>query len=124
MADRPFQRRDAALRLTRRSPARRLEVRLNAQHIRLGYVSVTPRRRPCRAAGQARTIWTHESRCSPMKMDLQVQTLTAKGEATRRRIIEGAAAEIRDRGVAATTLDDIREHTQTSKSQLFHYFPG
>jgi AcrR family transcriptional regulator len=56
-------------------------------------------------------------------MDLQVQKLTAKGQATRQRIIEGAAAEIRERGVAATTLDDIRARTQTSKSQLFHYFP-
>lgn len=58
-----------------------------------------------------------------MKMDLQVQKFTAKGEATRRRIIEGAAAEIRSRGLAETTLDDIRARTQTSKSQLFHYFP-
>ncbi|MEN3219772.1 TetR family transcriptional regulator [Mycobacterium vulneris] len=56
-------------------------------------------------------------------MDLQVQKLTAKGEATRRRIIEGAATVIRSNGVAATTLDDIRAQTQTSKSQLFHYFP-
>ncbi|MFN3004381.1 TetR/AcrR family transcriptional regulator [Mycolicibacterium wolinskyi] len=56
-------------------------------------------------------------------MDLQVQKFTAKGEATRRRIIEGAAAEIRSLGVAETTLDDIRARTQTSKSQLFHYFP-
>lgn len=56
-------------------------------------------------------------------MDLQVQNLTAKGRATRQRIVEGAAAEIRERGVAATTLDDIRARTQTSKSQLFHYFP-
>ena len=56
-------------------------------------------------------------------MDLQVQNLTAKGQATRQRIIEGAAAEIRERGLAATTLDDIRARTQTSKSQLFHYFP-
>ena len=57
-------------------------------------------------------------------MDPQVQTLTRKGAATRQRIIEGAAAEIRDRGVAPTTLDDIRARTHTSKSQLFHYFPG
>ncbi|OBC13410.1 TetR family transcriptional regulator [Mycobacterium sp. 852013-50091_SCH5140682] len=57
-------------------------------------------------------------------MDLQVQKFTAKGEATRQRIIEGAAAEIRSRGVAETTLDDIRARTHTSKSQLFHYFPG
>jgi AcrR family transcriptional regulator len=56
-------------------------------------------------------------------MDLQVQTLTAKGRATRQRIIDGAAAEIRERGVAVATLDDVRARTQTSKSQLFHYFP-
>ncbi|OHU99123.1 TetR/AcrR family transcriptional regulator [Mycobacterium talmoniae] len=57
-------------------------------------------------------------------MDLQVQKLTAKGRATRQRIIDGAAAEIRARGVALTTLDDIMARTHTSKSQLFHYFPG
>jgi AcrR family transcriptional regulator len=56
-------------------------------------------------------------------MDLQVHKLTAKGHATRQRIIEGAAAEIRDRGVAATKLEDIMARTRTSKSQLFHYFP-
>jgi AcrR family transcriptional regulator len=50
-------------------------------------------------------------------------TLTAKGADTRRRIIEGAAAEIREHGVSTTTLDDIRARTQTSKGQLFHYFP-
>ncbi|WP_422773739.1 TetR/AcrR family transcriptional regulator [Plantactinospora sp. WMMC1484] len=49
--------------------------------------------------------------------------LTTKGAATRQRIVEGAAAEIRERGVAATTLDDVRARTGTSKSQLFHYFP-
>ncbi|MEW9530148.1 TetR/AcrR family transcriptional regulator [Microbispora sp. NPDC049125] len=51
------------------------------------------------------------------------RTLTRKGVATRQRIIEGAAAEIRERGVVATTLDDVRGRTGTSKSQLFHYFP-
>jgi AcrR family transcriptional regulator len=62
-------------------------------------------------------------------MDLQVQkgavmeTLTPKGEATRQRIIEGAALEMRERGVALTTLDDVRLRTGTSKGQLFHYFP-
>jgi AcrR family transcriptional regulator len=56
-------------------------------------------------------------------MDLQVQNLTEKGRATRHRIVEGAAAVIRERGVAVATLDDIRARTQTSKSQLFHYFP-
>lgn len=56
-------------------------------------------------------------------MDLQVQKLTAKGRATRQRIIDGAAAEIRVRGAVATTLDDVLARTRTSKSQLFHYFP-
>jgi AcrR family transcriptional regulator len=56
-------------------------------------------------------------------MDLQVQKLTAKGWATRQRIIAGAATEIRARGVALTTLEDIMARTHTSKSQLFHYFP-
>ncbi|MFI6873932.1 TetR/AcrR family transcriptional regulator [Streptomyces sp. NPDC050400] len=50
--------------------------------------------------------------------------LTAKGAQTRRRIIDGAAAEIRERGAAGTTLDDVRARTSTSKSQIFHYFPG
>ncbi|HWC78793.1 MAG TPA: TetR/AcrR family transcriptional regulator [Pseudonocardiaceae bacterium] len=50
--------------------------------------------------------------------------LTTKGAATRRRIVEGAAAEIRERGATATTLDDVCARTRTSKSQIFHYFPG
>jgi AcrR family transcriptional regulator len=50
------------------------------------------------------------------------RTLTPKGAATRGRIIEGAAREIRESGVTAT-LDDILVRTGTSKSQLFHYFP-
>jgi AcrR family transcriptional regulator len=58
------------------------------------------------------------------KLDLQVQNLTSKGAATRQRIIDGAVAEIRAHGVSATTLDDIRARTRTSKGQLFHYFPG
>lgn len=51
--------------------------------------------------------------------------LTAKGRATRQRIIEGASAHLRSDGPpGGTTLDDIREITGTSKGQLFHYFPG
>jgi AcrR family transcriptional regulator len=49
--------------------------------------------------------------------------LTTKGAATRARIVAGAAELIREFGVAATTLDDIRVRTGTSKSQIFHYFP-
>jgi AcrR family transcriptional regulator len=50
--------------------------------------------------------------------------LTSRGAATRRRILEGAAGEIRRQGVFAVTLDDVLAATSTSKSQLFHYFPG
>ncbi|WP_329613428.1 TetR/AcrR family transcriptional regulator [Streptomyces brevispora] len=50
--------------------------------------------------------------------------LTAKGRATRSRIVEGAAAVLRERGPASATLDDIMARTGTSKSQLFHYFPA
>ena len=50
--------------------------------------------------------------------------LTTKGKATRSRIVEGAAAVLRERGVASVTLDDIMARTSTSKSQLFHYFPA
>ncbi|WP_019926410.1 TetR/AcrR family transcriptional regulator [Nocardia sp. BMG111209] len=49
---------------------------------------------------------------------------TAKGRDTRARILAGATRAVLDIGVAATTLDDIRERAQASKSQLFHYFPG
>ncbi|MFC0506383.1 TetR/AcrR family transcriptional regulator [Micromonospora costi] len=51
-------------------------------------------------------------------------TLTRKGAATRRRIVEGAAAELRERGVDEVRLEDVMARTATSKSQLFHYFPG
>ncbi|MFJ9759581.1 TetR/AcrR family transcriptional regulator [Streptomyces sp. NPDC101149] len=50
--------------------------------------------------------------------------LTAKGKATRQRIVEGAAAVLRERGAALATLDDIMARTGTSKGQLFHYFPA
>ncbi|MBB5627467.1 TetR/AcrR family transcriptional regulator [Sphaerisporangium krabiense] len=49
---------------------------------------------------------------------------TAKGLATRQRIIEGAAAHLRSDDPGDVTLDDVRATTGTSKSQLFHYFPG
>ncbi|MCX5144999.1 MULTISPECIES: TetR/AcrR family transcriptional regulator [unclassified Streptomyces] len=49
--------------------------------------------------------------------------LTAKGRATRSRIVEGAATVLREKSVAAATLEDVMARTRTSKSQLFHYFP-
>ena len=51
-------------------------------------------------------------------------TLTAKGQATRHRIIEGAATHLRSDAPGSMTLDDVLATTHTSKGQLFHYFPG
>jgi TetR/AcrR family transcriptional regulator, transcriptional repressor for nem operon len=50
--------------------------------------------------------------------------LTPKGERTRNRIVEAAARLIHERGVAGTTLDDIRSRAGVSGSQLSHYFAG
>ncbi|MER6590695.1 TetR/AcrR family transcriptional regulator [Micromonospora purpureochromogenes] len=53
-----------------------------------------------------------------------MRKLTRKGIGTRRRIVEGAAAQIQERGVAAVTLERVVASTGTSKGQLFYYFPG
>ena len=50
--------------------------------------------------------------------------ITERGRRTRQRIIEATGEQILASGIGGTTLDDIRAATLTSKSQLFHYFPG
>jgi AcrR family transcriptional regulator len=47
---------------------------------------------------------------------------TKRGRATRERIVQAAAALMAERGVAGTSLDDVRTATGASKSQLYHYF--
>ena len=51
-------------------------------------------------------------------------TLTERGRQTRQRIIEATGQQILAAGIGGTTLDGVRAATLTSKSQLFHYFPG
>ena len=46
---------------------------------------------------------------------------TKHGRATRERIVRAAAELIAERGAAATSLDDVRAATGTSRSQLYHY---
>ena len=48
--------------------------------------------------------------------------LTSRGAETRARIVEAAAGLMYRKGVAATTLDDVRVASDTSKSQLYHHF--
>jgi TetR/AcrR family transcriptional regulator, transcriptional repressor for nem operon len=48
--------------------------------------------------------------------------LTARGAATRSRIVNAAAVLIYERGVNGTSLDDVMAESGVSKSQLYHYF--
>lgn len=50
--------------------------------------------------------------------------LTERGRLTRQRIVEATGEQILAAGIGGTSLDDVRAATLTSKSQLFHYFPG
>jgi TetR/AcrR family transcriptional repressor of nem operon len=48
--------------------------------------------------------------------------LTRKGAHTRQRIVAAAAGLILTKGVAGTTLDDVRAEAGVSSSQIYHYF--
>jgi AcrR family transcriptional regulator len=48
--------------------------------------------------------------------------LTARGAATRARIVETAADLMRVRGIGGTTLDDVVAASKVSKSQLYRHF--
>ncbi|MGC2207551.1 MAG: TetR/AcrR family transcriptional regulator [Candidatus Dormiibacterota bacterium] len=49
--------------------------------------------------------------------------LTPKGARTRARIVEEAATLIHERGVADTTLEDVKVAAEVGGSQMYHYFP-
>jgi AcrR family transcriptional regulator len=51
-----------------------------------------------------------------------IEPRTAKGRATRDRVLDAATGLVFERGVAGTTLDDVRDAAGVSKSQLYHYF--
>jgi len=50
------------------------------------------------------------------------EPVTEKGRETRERIVNAASELVRERGVASTSLDDVRGRAHVSKSQLYHYF--
>jgi TetR/AcrR family transcriptional repressor of nem operon len=54
--------------------------------------------------------------------DDDTQRFTSKGRATRARIIEAAARLMFERGVANTSIDDVRTTAEVSGSQISHYF--
>ena len=47
---------------------------------------------------------------------------TARGRATRERLVTAACELVAERGVAETSLDDVIARAGASKSQLYHYF--
>lgn len=47
---------------------------------------------------------------------------TAKGRATRERILQAAAELVAEKGAAGMSLDDVQARTGASRSQLYHYF--
>jgi TetR/AcrR family transcriptional regulator, transcriptional repressor for nem operon len=51
-----------------------------------------------------------------------MNTLTARGQATRARIVETAARLMHVNGVAATSVDEVLAEAKAGKSQFYHYF--
>src|SRR5436190_4442526 len=47
---------------------------------------------------------------------------TARGAATRARIVDAATELVRAHGAANTTIDAVIEASKVSKSQVYHYF--
>lgn len=59
----------------------------------------------------------------PDNQGQRLPRLTARGAATRARILAAADELILVHGVNRTRLDDVRAATGVSKSQLYHHFP-
>jgi TetR/AcrR family transcriptional regulator, transcriptional repressor for nem operon len=49
---------------------------------------------------------------------------TRRGRASRERIVERAAELFAERGIAATTVDDVLAAAGAGKGQFYHYFRG
>src|SRR5579864_2635538 len=58
----------------------------------------------------------------PANQKPQPRSLTARGAATRARIVDAATDLIYTHGVDGTSLDDVMAVSGVSKSQLYHYF--
>lgn len=56
------------------------------------------------------------------QLRVEARTFTAKGQATRARIISAAAELVFAHGVARTGIEDVQQRAGVSASQLYHYF--
>jgi TetR/AcrR family transcriptional repressor of nem operon len=71
------------------------------------------------------TVKSSSARLVGMKSNRRLpnpKIMTPRGAATRARIVEAAADLVHARGVSGTSLDQIMEAGNVSKSQLYHYF--
>ncbi len=50
--------------------------------------------------------------------------MTRRGRASRKRIVEQAAELFAERGIAATTVDEVLAAAGAGKGQFYHYFRG
>lgn len=81
-----------------------------------------------RLGGSCRQQWTCGSKPRTLIDVTQLAdpsppvSLTARGRATRERILTAAAAFIRCQGVAPTSLKGVRAATGVGKSQTYRYF--
>jgi AcrR family transcriptional regulator len=61
------------------------------------------------------------ARTSP---DIDAPELTARGRASRDRLVHAALGLMLEKGVAAASVDEIIDRAGASKSQMYHYFTG
>ncbi|WP_435134047.1 TetR/AcrR family transcriptional regulator [Actinacidiphila sp. bgisy144] len=54
---------------------------------------------------------------------MESERWTAKGTATRSRIVDAAAKLIYERGLTSVGINDVRAASSTSHGQITHYFP-
>ncbi len=57
-----------------------------------------------------------------MSTNVTTSPKTARGAATRSRIVDAATELVRAHGAANTTIDAVIEASKVSKSQVYHYF--
>lgn len=57
-----------------------------------------------------------------MGVETPARGSTARGAATRARIVAAASRLVAEQGVGGTRLDDVMAASGTSKSQIYHYF--
>lgn len=65
---------------------------------------------------------SHDSGATAATPPARGPRLTAKGQATRERIVAAASALMFERGVAGTSTDEVQVAAGVSASQLYHYF--